>query len=120
MLYTAPTAIRSLLRHGDNLPKQHDLDSLRLLGTVGEPINPAAWQWYFDAIGQGRCPIVDTWWQTETGGVLNSPSPRLRPVPLQARLAPVSSPCEYALFADADSDPLPNGGQGFLAPYMPC
>src|SRR5205807_7752208 len=84
ILYTAPTAIRSLMRHVDNLPKQHDLDSLRLLGTVGEPINPAAWQWYFDVIGQGHCPIVDTWWQTETGGIMISPSPRLGLVPLKA------------------------------------
>src|SRR3989442_10956185 len=75
ILYTAPTAIRSLMRHGDDLPRQHDLESLRLLGTVGEPINPTAWQWYFDVIGQGRCPIVDTWWQTETGGINIFPRP---------------------------------------------
>src|SRR2546425_12435515 len=84
ILYTAPTAIRSLMRHGDDLPRQHDLESLRLLGTVGEPINPTAWQWYFDVIGQGRCPIVDTWWQTETGGRMNSASPCLGPVLVEA------------------------------------
>src|SRR5262249_41824020 len=83
ILYTAPTAIRSLMRHVAPYPGQHDLSSLRLLGTVGEPINPAAWQWYFDIIGYGRCPIVDTWWQTETGGILISPTPKLGLVPLK-------------------------------------
>lgn len=68
--YTAPTAIRALMRLGADWPAQHDLSSLRVLGTVGEPINPAAWQWYYDVIGQKRCPVVDTWWQTETGGIM--------------------------------------------------
>ncbi len=75
ILYTAPTAIRSFMRWGDEWPKRHDLSSLRLLGTVGEPINPAAWLWYHETIGQGRCPIVDTWWQTETGAIMVSPLP---------------------------------------------
>lgn len=73
--YTAPTAIRSLIKLGDDLPRQYDLSSLRLLGTVGEPINPAAWMWYYTRIGQSRCPIVDTWWQTETGCHMISPLP---------------------------------------------
>ena len=75
ILYTAPTAIRSFMRWGDEHPRRHDLTSLRLLGTVGEPINPEAWMWYRETIGGGRCPIVDTWWQTETGGIMISPLP---------------------------------------------
>jgi acetyl-CoA synthetase len=75
ILYTAPTAIRAFMKWGDELPKKHDMRSLRLLGSVGEPINPEAWIWYHQVIGDGRCPIVDTWWQTETGHILISPLP---------------------------------------------
>jgi acetyl-CoA synthetase len=75
IFYTAPTAIRAFVRWGDDLPKKHDLSSLRLLGSVGEPINPEAWMWYQEVIGGGRCPIVDTWWQTETGGIMMTPLP---------------------------------------------
>jgi acetyl-CoA synthetase len=75
IFYTAPTAIRSFMKWGDHWPEQHDLSSLRLLGTVGEPINPEAWMWYHATIGGGRCPIVDTWWQTETGAIMVSPLP---------------------------------------------
>jgi acetyl-CoA synthetase len=75
ILYTAPTAIRAFIRWGDEHPAKHDLSSLRLLGTVGEPINPEAWMWYRRVIGGDRCPIVDTWWQTETGGIMMSPLP---------------------------------------------
>jgi acetyl-CoA synthetase len=75
ILYTAPTAIRAFMKWGDELPGKHDLSSLRLLGSVGEPINPEAWMWYRNVIGGGRCPIVDTWWQTETGHILISPLP---------------------------------------------
>src|SRR5213593_2154723 len=75
ILYTAPTAIRAFIRWGDEWVAKHDLSSLRLLGTVGEPINPEAWIWYHKTIGGGRCPIVDTWWQTETGGILITPLP---------------------------------------------
>ncbi|MFM2032662.1 MAG: hypothetical protein RLZZ297_1427 [Chloroflexota bacterium] len=75
ILYTAPTAIRGLMRFGDAWPKRHDLSSLRLLGSVGEPINPEAWRWYYDVIGGGNCPIMDTWWQTETGGFMITPNP---------------------------------------------
>ncbi|MDP2344837.1 MAG: acetate--CoA ligase [Deltaproteobacteria bacterium] len=77
ILYTAPTAIRTFMRLGDQHVKQHDLSSLRLLGSVGEPINPEAWRWYHDVVGGGRCPIVDTWWQTETGSIMASPLPGL-------------------------------------------
>jgi acetyl-CoA synthetase len=75
ILYTSPTAIRALIRQGDQWPNAHNLSSLRLLGSVGEPINPAAWEWYNRVIGKGRCPIVDTWWQTETGSIMISPMP---------------------------------------------
>jgi acetyl-CoA synthetase len=79
ILYTAPTAIRAFMKWGTEWPKKHDLSSLRLLGTVGEPINPEAWIWYREVIGGNRCPIVDTWWQTETGGILISPLPGATP-----------------------------------------
>jgi acetyl-CoA synthetase len=75
VFYTAPTAIRSLIKTGADLPKQYDLSSLRLLGSVGEPINPEAWMWYYTTVGGSRCPIVDTWWQTETGAHMISPMP---------------------------------------------
>jgi len=75
ILYTAPTAIRTLMKWGADLPRAHDLSSLRLLGSVGEPINPEAWMWYREYVGQNRCPIVDTWWQTETGGIMVTPLP---------------------------------------------
>src|SRR5689334_2026819 len=75
VFYTAPTAIRTFIKWGDEWPKKHDLTSLRLLGSVGEPINPEAWMWYRETIGGNRCPIVDTWWQTETGGIMISPLP---------------------------------------------
>ncbi len=78
--YTAPTAIRSLIKLGGELPKQYDLSSLRLLGTVGEPINPEAWMWYYNTVGQARCPIVDTWWQTETGCHMIAPLPGAMPI----------------------------------------
>lgn len=75
VFYTAPTAIRALISKGNSYPQQYDLSSLRILGTVGEPINPEAWMWYYEMIGKGKCPIVDTWWQTETGGILIAPFP---------------------------------------------
>jgi acetyl-CoA synthetase len=79
ILYTAPTAIRAFIKWGEHWPLKHDLSSLRLLGTVGEPINPEAWMWYHHIIGKGRCPIVDTWWQTETGAIMITPLPGATP-----------------------------------------
>ena len=79
IFYTAPTAIRAFIKWGEQYPNKHDLSSLRLLGTVGEPINPEAWMWYHNTIGKGKCPIVDTWWQTETGGIMISPLPGATP-----------------------------------------
>ncbi|NQU64175.1 MAG: acetate--CoA ligase, partial [SAR324 cluster bacterium] len=75
ILYTTPTAIRGLMRYGETWPQRHDLSSLRLLGSVGEPINPEAWRWFHEVVGQGKCPIMDTWWQTETGGFMITPLP---------------------------------------------
>ena len=75
IFYTAPTAIRALMRLGDQWPAQYKLDTLRILGTVGEPINPEAWMWYWQKVGRGKCPVVDTWWQTETGGIMIAPLP---------------------------------------------
>ncbi|HWH38579.1 MAG TPA: acetate--CoA ligase [Usitatibacter sp.] len=80
VFYTAPTAIRSLIKAGADLPKKYDLSSLRILGTVGEPINPEAWMWYYETVGASRCPIVDTWWQTETGGHMITPLPGATPL----------------------------------------
>lgn len=80
IFYTAPTAIRAFIKAGDHFPESHDLSSLRLLGSVGEPINPEAWMWYYEKIGGGRCPIVDTWWQTETGAIMISPLPGCTPI----------------------------------------
>ncbi|MEJ2738224.1 MAG: acetate--CoA ligase [Dehalococcoidia bacterium] len=80
IFYTAPTALRSLMREGEEWPNKHDLSSLRVLGSVGEPINPEAWMWYYDVIGKGKRPIVDTWWQTETGGILITPLPGATPL----------------------------------------
>ncbi|MBN2072250.1 MAG: acetate--CoA ligase [Candidatus Krumholzibacteriota bacterium] len=80
IFYTAPTAIRAIARSGDDWVTKHDMSSLRLLGTVGEPINPEAWMWYYNIVGGGRCPIVDTWWQTETGGILITPLPGAFPI----------------------------------------
>ena len=79
IFYTAPTAIRAIAREGDKWVKKYDRSSLRILGTVGEPINPEVWEWYHDVVGDGRCPVVDTWWQTETGGILISPLPGATP-----------------------------------------
>ena len=80
ILYTAPTAIRAMMREGDSFVRESNRSSLRLLGSVGEPINPEAWNWYYNVVGEGRCPIVDTWWQTETGGILISPLPGATPL----------------------------------------
>jgi acetyl-CoA synthetase len=84
MFYTAPTAIRSLIKSADNTPavhpKNYDMSSLRILGSVGEPINPAAWEWYYENVGGSRCPIVDTFWQTETGGHMITPLPGATPL----------------------------------------
>ncbi len=117
ILYTSPTAIRTLLRQGDEWPQRHDLSSLRLLGSVGEPINPAAWEWYYRIIGKGRCPIVDTWWQTETGAIMISPMPGA--TPLKPGSATLPLPGVVADVVDQDGQPVPPGQEGFLVIRKP-
>ncbi len=116
-LYTAPTAIRMFLKWGDEWPAKHDLSSLRLLGTVGEPINVDAWLWYFDKIGGGRCPIVDTWWQTETGANMVNNLPGIGPfVPTVAGRA---FPGVIGDILDAGGSPMATGEGGYLSIFSP-
>tara|TARA_Y100000590_G_scaffold448550_1_gene585414 strand:- start:236 stop:2152 length:1917 start_codon:yes stop_codon:yes gene_type:complete len=92
IFYTTPTALRMLMKFGDDIPNSFDLSTLRLLGTVGEPINPEVWKWYFKVIGKTKCPIIDTWWQTETGGMLISPLPGIETIPLKPGSATLPIP----------------------------
>ncbi|NNB88436.1 acetate--CoA ligase [Corallococcus exiguus] len=112
ILYTAPTAIRAFMRLGDEPVKKHDLTSLRLLGSVGEPINPEAWMWYRDVIGGGRCPVVDTWWQTETGSIMVSPLPGATPTKPGSATFPL--PGIHAEILDRDGKRVPKGQGGLL------
>jgi acetyl-CoA synthetase len=112
ILYTSPTAIRAFVRHGDQWPNQHDMSCLRLLGSVGEPINPAAWEWYYKTIGKERCPIVDTWWQTETGGMMIAPMPGA--VPLKPGSGTLPMPGVLADVVDLEGKPVPANREGFL------
>ena len=112
IFYTSPTAIRALIRQGDQWPNAHDLSSLRLLGSVGEPINPAAWEWYHKVIGKERCPIVDTWWQTETGAIMIAPVPGA--VPLKPGSATLPLPGVIAAIVDAKGQPVENNREGYL------
>lgn len=111
ILYTAPTAIRGLMRYGDAWPRRHDLSSLRLLGSVGEPINPEAWRWYFETIGNSECPIMDTWWQTETGMFMITPMPS---VPLKPGSGTRPFPGILMDILDDDGNPVANGEEGNL------
>ncbi|AWM37304.1 Acetyl-coenzyme A ligase [Gemmata obscuriglobus] len=117
ILYTAPTAIRAFIKWGDQHPKAHDLSSLRLLGSVGEPINPEAWIWYHNVIGGGRCPIVDTWWQTETGAIMISPLPGA--VATKPGSATKPLPGIQAEVVDKQGHPVPAGSGGFLVVKRP-
>jgi acetyl-CoA synthetase len=112
LLYTAPTAIRTFMKWGDDVPAGFDLSSLRLLGSVGEPINPEAWIWYRRVIGGDRTPVVDTWWQTETGAIMISPLPGVTPAKPGSATRPL--PGISADVVDDDGVPVPNGGGGFL------
>ncbi|HEY6948461.1 MAG TPA: acetate--CoA ligase, partial [Gemmatimonadales bacterium] len=116
VFYTAPTAIRAFMKWGTDLPAKHDLSKLRLLGTVGEPINPEAWMWYHTNIGRGRCPIVDTWWQTETGGIMITPLPGA--VTCKPGSATIPFPGIEAQLLDGDGKPVQVGG-GYLAITSP-
>ncbi|WP_028499673.1 acetate--CoA ligase, partial [Microvirgula aerodenitrificans] len=115
--YTAPTAIRSLIKLGADLPKQFDLSSLRLLGTVGEPINPEAWMWYYEVVGGGRCPIVDTWWQTETGSAMIAPMPGA--VATKPGSCTLPLPGIMADIVDESGAPVELGNGGFLVIKRP-
>ena len=112
ILYTSPTAIRALIRQGDQWPNAHDLSSLRLLGSVGEPINPAAWEWYHRVIGKGRCPIVDTWWQTETGAIMIAPMPGA--VPLKPGSGTLPMPGVLPEVVDFNGNPVGPDQEGYL------
>ncbi|MCP4237621.1 MAG: acetate--CoA ligase, partial [Aestuariibacter sp.] len=111
-LYTAPTAIRALMAHGDAPVEGCDLSSLRLLGSVGEPINPEAWEWYYRVIGESRCPIMDTWWQTETGGMMITPLPGATPLKPGSASRPMFG-IQPALF-DAEGNELEGANEGNL------
>ncbi|WP_406319306.1 acetate--CoA ligase [Streptosporangium sp. NBC_01639] len=111
-LYTAPTAIRTFMKWGDDIPAKYDLSSLRILGSVGEPINPEAYVWYREHIGGNRCPVVDTWWQTETGGIMISPLPGVTAGKPGAAMRPL--PGISAEVVDDQAQPVGNGGGGFL------
>jgi acetyl-CoA synthetase len=116
ILYTAPTAIRAFMKWGDAHPARHDLSRLRLLGSVGEPINPEAWMWYQQHIGGGRCPIVDTWWQTETGAIVISPLPGVTATKPGSATQPL--PGYSAALLDSNATEIPVGG-GLLALTRP-
>ena len=110
IFYTAPTAIRAVMKMGNELPNSYDLSSIRLLGTVGEPINPEAWIWYHKTIGKKNCPIVDTWWQTETGGIM------IRPLPSETATKPGSCPIPlpgiFTDIVDESGNPVTEASQG--------
>jgi acetyl-CoA synthetase len=112
ILYTAPTAIRTFAKWGDDIPAKFDLSSLRIIGSVGEPINPEAWMWYREHIGGGRCPVVDTWWQTETGAIMISPLPGVTHAKPGSAMQPL--PGIVADVVDDTGQSVPKGGGGFL------
>jgi acetyl-CoA synthetase len=117
IFYTAPTAIRAFIKWGSEFPKRHKLESLRLLGTVGEPINPEAWMWYREVIGKNRCPIVDTWWQTETGMIMISPIPGA--VPTKPGSATLPLPGVFPDVVTRTGQSVPKGSGGLLVLKKP-
>jgi acetyl-CoA synthetase len=120
ILYTAPTAIRSFMKWGTEFPDKHDMSSLRLLGTVGEPINPEAWVWYWQHIGGGRCPVVDTWWQTETGSILISPLPGATTLKPGSATFPLPGVGADVVDDRGGSVPIPGGGYLVLTRPWPA
>jgi acetyl-CoA synthetase len=120
ILYTAPTSIRTFMKWGDDLVKAHDLSSLRILGSVGEPINPEAWMWYRDVIGGGKAPIVDTWWQTETGQILISPLPGLTTTKPGSATFPMPGISADVVNDEGASVPLGQGGYLTLTAPWPA
>ena len=119
ILYTAPTAIRTFMKWGDEYPRKHDLSTLRLLGSVGEPINPEAWMWYREHIGGNRCPVVDTWWQTETGGIMISPLPGVTATPPGSATYPLPGIAADIVNDQGESVPLGGGGYAVLTRPWP-
>ena len=119
IFYTTPTALRMFMKFGDSIPNSFKLSSLRLLGTVGEPINPEVWRWYFKTIGKSKCPIVDTWWQTETGGMMLSPLPGLETVPLKPGSATRPIPGTDITVVDEQGNELPSNTKGYLVIRKP-
>ena len=117
VFYTSPTAIRAFIKFGTDYPARHDLSSLRLLGSVGEPINPSAWEWYHKVIGGGRCPIVDTWWQTETGSIMISPLPGATALKPGSGTFPL--PGIAADVVDLEGNTVAPGGEGYLVVRKP-
>jgi acetyl-CoA synthetase len=117
IFYTAPTAIRAFMKSGRQVPDHYDMSSLRILGTVGEPINPEAWMWYREVIGGNRCPVVDTWWQTETGGVMISPLPGATPTKPGSCTLPLPGIAADIVDLEGDSQPVDAGG--YLAVRRP-
>ncbi len=117
VFYTSPTAIRAFIKFGTDYPARHDLSSLRLLGSVGEPINPSAWEWYHSVIGGGRCPIVDTWWQTETGSIMISPLPGATALKPGSGTFPL--PGIAADVVDLEGNTVAPGGEGYLVVRKP-
>jgi acetyl-CoA synthetase len=117
IFYTAPTAIRSIMREGDDWVAKHDMSCLRVLGSVGEPINPEAWMWYYNVIGKGKCPIVDTWWQTETGGILITPLPGA--IPLKPGSATMPFPGIEPAIVREDGTPVGVNEGGYLVIKKP-
>ncbi len=114
IFYTTPTALRMFMKFGDDIPNSFDLSSIRLLGTVGEPINPEVWKWYFKVIGKEKCPIIDTWWQTETGGMLISPLPGLETIPLKPGSGTKPIPGISISVVDEKGNDLPDNTKGYL------
>ncbi|HIE17463.1 MAG TPA: acetyl-coenzyme A synthetase, partial [Dehalococcoidia bacterium] len=119
IFYTSPTGIRMLMKYGEDVVKRHDLSSLELLGSVGEAINPEAWHWYYRVIGGERCPIVDTWWQTETGGTMIAPTPGIELAPLKPGSANFPLPGVNADIVDESGKSVPAGEKGYLVIKSP-
>jgi acetyl-CoA synthetase len=119
IFYTTPTALRMFMKFGDDIPNSFDLSSLRLLGTVGEPINPEVWKWYFKTIGKEKCPIIDTWWQTETGGMLISSLPGIETVPLKPGSGTRPIPGVNITVVDENGDEVSTNTKGYLVVKNP-
>ena len=119
ILYTTPTALRMYMKYGDAIPNSFDLSSLRLLGTVGEPINPDVWMWYFKTIGKESCPIIDTWWQTETGGIMLSMCTGIETIPMKPGSATFPVPGVDAAVVDENGKPVPQGTKGYIVIRKP-